>query len=89
MSLLAENVTPNLLRVRRTPGIAGLVVVHAYPQYPGEDVMHVVFVGSVYGGPVFTRLYALGGDQIRVQNPERFGETLDEDWVRRFYGLTA
>lgn len=41
----------------------------------------LTFVGSVYGGPIVMQV---GSVETFVSDPGRFGDRLNEDWVRRF-----
>lgn len=74
--------TAHLGAIKRHPGIAGQVAYSVEVTYPGEDVQRVIFVGSVYGGPV---LMHTPRAEMYVTDPGRFGERVSTDWVRRFF----
>ena len=72
-------------RISKVIGIAGQLSYTARVSYSGEEPMMVEFVGSAYGSPgpitMITR-----ATQAHVYDPGRFGEKLNEEWVRRFFG---
>lgn len=80
-----ENPEPEVVRVKRTNGIAGQFQVTAHVQYGESTPQPVTFVGSVYGGPV--AMVDFHGVQHLVSSPSRFGEfaTEPEEWVYRYF----
>lgn len=76
---------PTILKIKRHAGIAGQYEVAAEVQYPGEDARAVTFVGSTYGGPI---VMVTEHSQVFVSSEvtDRIGSTLNESWVRRFFG---
>lgn len=72
-----------VLSVKRRNGVAGQFELEARVRYADEDPRTVGFVGSTYGGPVV--LVMPNGLQVFVTDPGRFGEKLDEAWVRAFF----
>ena len=78
--------SPKVTSIKRTNGIAGQYQYSATVQYPGEDAATVVwFVGSVYGGPIVMVTPSIATSVSRSVT-DRIGSTLDESWVRRFFG---
>lgn len=78
-----------LTDVRQRDGIAGQVEVGARIIYSNGEESITRFYGSVYGGPITMSIEGTLGIplQIRVEDPKRFGERLDREWVLRFYGV--
>lgn len=76
---------PTLGKIRRTDGVAGQFQISAEVTYSGEPMKIVSFVGSEYGSPGVIVMIS-SGHQIRVDEPQRFGEKLSIDWVRKFFG---
>lgn len=74
---------PDLSEVRRRNGIAGQISYSVDVTYQGETVETLMFVGSVYGGPVV--MVSPNGAQTFVVEPSRFGE-FGPAWIRRFFG---
>lgn len=86
-ALQALRSRPKLLGgVHRRDGVAGSVAYTVRVQYPGEAPMRVTFTGSLYGapGPVFMSFGEFR--DVRVGEPERFGDRFSAAWVRAFYG---
>jgi hypothetical protein len=81
---MPESDSPHIYFVRRTSGIAGQFQVKARIGYPDEAPREVVFVGSVYGGPVVMQS---GPHETFVTDPGRFGD-FGETWVRRFFAAS-
>lgn len=77
--------SPKVTSVKRTDGIAGQYQITATVQYPGEDAATVTFVGSFYGGPIVMRT-PTSQTFVSQSVTDRIGSTLDESWVRRFFG---
>ena len=78
---------PTVSNYRRVNGIAGQYSVTVDVTYPDPDESHTAtFVGNVSGGPIVA--VSPSGQQIFVSSAvlDRIGHTLDESWVRRFYG---
>lgn len=78
--------------VTRSTGIAGqvaytvVVTDRTYPHEEGETVTDestLTFIGSIYGepGPVVA---VIGGHQMHVYEPSRFGHVFDSRWAYRF-----
>lgn len=74
--------TPEVGRIQRVNGLAGQFGYLVDVKY-GEDTTQAMFVGNEYGGSVFMVTGTFG--QSLVDNPERFGDKLSPEWVRRFY----
>lgn len=68
----------------RTKGIAGQFAIDVAVTYPNEHVMHVRFVGSIYGGPIVMVTEREPRGEF-VAYPSRFGNVLNDDWVRAFF----
>lgn len=75
---------PELTNIKRHNGIAGQYSVSVNVRYPGEPLETLVFYGSTYGGKIImkTPYQELFVDRAAT---DRLGDTLDEDWVRRFF----
>ena len=63
-------------------GIADQVYAHVAVDYEGA-LTHTAFVSQRTGGPVVACIGDL--EPVFVDNPRRFGEHLDEAWIRRFF----
>lgn len=74
---------PVIARITPGRGIADQVFYRVTVHYGYGPAQHVVFVGSEHGGPVV--MVTDGNVQTFVTRPKRFGERLNEDWVRNFY----
>jgi hypothetical protein len=72
-----------LANFRTVHGAAGATYISVDVSYPAEEPIKVEFRGSVYGGPTYVSWN--GQDMLRVDSPERFGDRLDEVWVRAYY----
>jgi len=70
-----------VLEIKRTGGLAGNFSLDATVERDGEEG-RVTFYGSTYGGPV-VMVTSMG--QTFVDDPQRFGDRLSEEWVRRFF----
>lgn len=77
-----EKIRPELGPITRTNGVAGAYAYSVDVTYPDEPTMRVHFYGSAYGGSVVSEV---NGAQVFVRRPERFGEKLSPEWVRRFF----
>jgi hypothetical protein len=79
---------PELGQLVMTEGVAGQRMIIAHYKYPGESPQQAVFVGTTFGtpGPVVLRV---GGFELFVDSPDRFGEVFDKDWVTTFYTLDS
>lgn len=75
---------PEVLSLKRTDGIAGQIQYDVTVRYESGTYQHRL-IGSAYGtpGPVFVIFE--GGAQVRVDSPQRHGDTFGAEWVRRFY----
>lgn len=74
---------PLLENITRQNGIAGQLAYGVTVTYPDESPERIVFVGSVYGGPVLMQTPANSAG-IFVVDPQRFGK-FGPEWVRRFF----
>lgn len=74
---------PEIVSVRRVPGVAGQFAYDVRVKYDGEpNDSRLQFVGNAFGGPIVMVLGS--GVQVFVANPERFGPKLTREWVRNF-----
>ena len=75
---------PTVDKLVQTDGVAGQRMVIAHYKYPGEEPKQAVFVGTTYGepGPVVMKV---GGMEVFVREPDRFGQAFNKDWVIAFY----
>lgn len=79
--------SPTILDLKRKDGIAGQIAYMALIQYPDEiESRQVQFIGSTYGnpGPV-VMVTAANLDGHAVTEPSRFGDSLNAEWVERFF----
>jgi len=76
-----EAARPRVISITRADGVAGQYALEVATEHAGEVTL-VSFVGSTYGAPV---VMVWNGGQVPVVDWKRFGDTLDEEWVRRFY----
>lgn len=74
---------PTIHKIKRTDGIAGQFAYDVSISYPGEPVGTVGFVGNAYSESIYMVTENLG--QSRVDNPERFGPKLNEEWITLFF----
>lgn len=72
-------------KITRRNGVAGQYALEATVTYPGEPATVVAFVGNAYGSPGVVVLVHPTLGEVIVTEPGRYGDTLNEDWVRRFY----
>lgn len=49
------------------------------------DRLPVTFYGSTYGGPIIMSAPGLGQVIVSQATRDRIGDTLNADWVRRFF----
>lgn len=80
-------ITPTITRPRVKHGVAGQIIAWTKVTYPGEPASVVRFYGSTFGSP--GPVVMVSGNpalQTYVDAPGRFGESLDAEWVRRFFG---
>lgn len=50
------------------------------------EVQRATFAGPTSG--IGNVMMLFGTDWVRVEAPERFGDTFNADWVRAFFGVT-
>jgi hypothetical protein len=80
-------------KITRSDGVAGQyaltvdVTYHHGPDPVDDDPTTTTFVSSVYWAPVVMVLS--NGAQVLVEDWRRYGEQLDQAWVRSFYGVST
>lgn len=85
MTQMGQSEKPEILDIKRLPGIAGNYALQVTVIYPGESADIVIFHGSVYGTPGVVVMEAPNGSQTIVTDPGRCGPKLDASWVRAFF----
>ena len=77
---------PTVLKIGVQHGAGDQIGLTAWVQYPGFEVETTDFVGHTYGTPGVVQVLIPGlSDFIPVDSPERFGDTLNEAWVRAYF----
>jgi hypothetical protein len=77
---------PTVLDVKAQRGAGDQIGLTAWVQYPGCEVETTDFFGHTYGTPGVVQVLIPGfTDFIRVDSPERFGDVLNEAWVRAYF----
>lgn len=72
-------------KIKKKAGVADQVAYDLTVQYPDEEPMKTGFVGHTYGRPGVIVMVTPGNPKGSfVRDPERFGDTFDESWVRAF-----
>jgi hypothetical protein len=89
MNTTTETVTTAVDKITRINGIAGQFAYAATVTHTGDgwtDTGVTTFVGSIYGTPGPVVAITGGGMQFFVSDPSEYGDTLNPEWVRRYFG---